>query len=100
MILPIFGNRPPLDLLACFVRLTFRVLSPFFTNGHFSDDLLMRIPNAANRFCLSDRCDLSQPVGFGNEITVHHGGAMLGQHEKLGVGFDYRQGRAAAAHRV
>jgi hypothetical protein len=62
--------------------------------------LLMRIPSAANRFRLADRCDVSQAVGFRNEVIVHHGSAMLGKHEKLGVGFDYSQGRPAAAHRV
>jgi len=66
----------------------------------FSDNLLMRIPQAANRFRLPDRCDLSQPVGFRNEITIHHGGAMLGKHDKVGAGFDQRHRRAAAAHRV
>ena len=33
-------------------------------------------------------------------LAVHHGGAMLGQHQKFGMRFDYRQGRAVAAHRV
>ena len=60
----------------------------------------LRIPSAANRFRLADRCDVSQAVGFRNEVIVHHGSATLGKHEKLGVGFDYSQGRAAAAHRV
>src|SRR6476659_5132761 len=60
----------------------------------------MRIPSAANRFRLADRCDVSQAVGFRNEVIVHHGSAMLGKHQKLGVGFDYSQGCPAAAHRV
>src|SRR5262249_37419471 len=68
--------------------------------GCFFNSLLMRIPNAANRFRLADRCDVSQAVSFRNEVTLHHGGAMPGKREKLGVGLDYRQGRAAGAHRV
>ena len=54
----------------------------------------MRIPNAANRFRFAESGDVPQAVSFRNEVTVHHGSAMLGKHEKLGVRFDYRQGRA------
>src|SRR5215469_3524083 len=59
-------------------------------NGAFLDGALMRIPNAANRFRFAESGDLPQAVGFRNEVTVHHGSAMLGKYEKLGVRFDYR----------
>ena len=86
-------------------RTNMRVNSPEVTQHvqmqrGFFRSLLMRIPSAANRFRLADRCDVSQAVGFRNEVIVHHGSAMLGKHEKLGVGFDYSQGRPAAEHRV
>jgi hypothetical protein len=70
------------------------------SGAHFSDNLLMRIPQAANRFRLPDRRDLSQPVGFRSETTIHHGDAVFGKHHKVGVRFDQRHRRAAAAQRI